>query len=1474
MKLGVKIAIAFVLGLLIVGTVGIQSYLGIQRLTDTNRWVTHSHEVLEDLEHVASLLKDAETGQRGFILTGEERYLEPYNAATAEIPKDIDAVTALTKDSPQQQSSLQQLQKLSHDKLDELQETVKLRKAGGVEAALPVIRSDRGRRIMDDIRAIIDQMELRERGLLGVRNRAASEVTQRTMVSLGAGVLLALVVLGVAAVIVTRTMRLANGDASSQGAGRNWPRIAIRYAFAVAVVGLAMALRSWMERAFGPMPPFIIFYPAVLLVASIAGGGPGVLTTLLAVLAADYWYFPPYGQFNIGSSNEALALGIFGGSSLFLSVLAERVHRSRWAEAVSVTQEKELALMDMGNLMTLDLEHRIVHWSQGNHRLYGFDAQETRGQLTYELLQTHFDQPLEQIHGELLEKGHWEGDVTRRGKDGSPLSVSLLWALRRDEGGKPLDILEVSTDITRQKTAEEALRQQSEELAQQNEELTQQAEELSRQTEELTQQSEELSEQNEELQTQSEEIQTLNADLTHREKILQTLLDSARLPIGEREVMGKICQAALEIIGQPAIGVAVCERHGQELQILAHAGFGGAAVPGSWPVKGSFVEMVIQQGRTASLEDTSLRPDLNILSVPGHPRFPASLSSPLRVKGECIGAVSLYSDKPQHWTVEQFGLIEWLAAQCSNALEAMRAEEALTESRERLDLALHSARMATFDWDILANKRTWSEGVHRLLGTDPETFTGTADEFFKALHQDDRRSVQAALAKAVETTAPYETEYRVTWPDGSTHHIAARGMVHRDNAGRPIRMTGICWDITDRNRAEEELHRLNRTLKALGRSGQAMLRARDEEDYLNEACRIIVEDCGHAMVWIGYAENDAIQSVRPVASFGFDEGYIETLKVTWADTELGRGPTGTAIRTGKPAFCRNMLTDPLFGPWREQAVKRGYASSLVLPLISDGKAFGALTIYFREPDPFTPDEVSLLTELADDLAHGITAIRMRSARERAEEALQESERRYRSLFDNMLDGYAYCRMLYENQNPSDFVYLGVNDAFERLTGLKDVVGKKVSEVIPGIAQSSPELLQTYGRVAMTGQPERLETYLAALKTWFSIAVYSPAKDHFVAVFDNITERKRGEEALRESEDRLRTMADSIPQLAWVAKADGFIYWYNRRWYEYTGTTPEQMEGWGWQSVHDPNMLPAVMEQWQASIATGQPFDMEFPLRSADGKFRQFLTRGVPLKDAQGRVVQWCGTNTDISERAAAEAVLRQTAEELARSNKELEQFAYISSHDLQEPLRQVRAFVQLLRDRHADKLEGSAAEYLQFVYDGASRMSDLVQGLLAYSRVGARDARHESTPCQQALDAALSNLQLSIAESQACITHDELPTVMAERTQLTQLFQNLIGNAIKFRQDGVAPRIHVACRREGRQWLFGVKDNGIGIDPEHYGKVFLIFQRLHGRERYPGTGIGLAICKKIVEQHGGKIWIDSKVGEGSSFCFTLPEESV
>ena len=361
--------------------------------------------------------------------------------------------------------------------------------------------------------------------------------------------------------------------------------------------------------------------------------------------------------------------------------------------------------------------------------------------------------------------------------------------------------------------------------------------------------------------------------------------------------------------------------------------------------------------------------------------------------------------------------------------------------------------------------------------------------------------------------------------------------------------------------------------------------------------------------------------------------------------------------------------------------------------------------------------------------------------------------------------------------------------------------------------------------------------------------------------------------LSAAEKRYRRLAENAPDIVFHYELSP------QRRYAYvspvvasiTGYTPEDHYAdpdLGFKLVH-PDDRPL----WEAVVRGDFPTGSTTTLRWAhkDGAVIWIEQHNVLLHDDAGQLVAIEGIARDISERRRSEEALRQYSGALERSNRDLEQFAYVASHDLQEPLRAVAGCLQILQRRYQSQLDANADELIVLAVDGAHRLQALIEGLLAFSRVGTKGAQFAPVECGQAVGAALKNLTVAIQESGALVTQDALPTVQGDLTQLTLLFQNLISNAIKFRQQEQPPCIHVAAESNGKHWTLSVRDNGIGIDPQYYTRIFEIFQRLHTRQEYPGTGIGLAICNKIVERHGGRIWVESAPLKGSAFHFTVPK---
>ncbi len=378
----------------------------------------------------------------------------------------------------------------------------------------------------------------------------------------------------------------------------------------------------------------------------------------------------------------------------------------------------------------------------------------------------------------------------------------------------------------------------------------------------------------------------------------------------------------------------------------------------------------------------------------------------------------------------------------------------------------------------------------------------------------------------------------------------------------------------------------------------------------------------------------------------------------------------------------------------------------------------------------------------------------------------------------------------------------------------------------------------------------------------------------VLTVNDITARKQAEEA----KSQLAAIVEFSDDAILSKDLDGIIRTWNAGAERLLGYRAEELVG---QPI--TRLLPAEQSEEEDEILRrlrrGEYVEHFETVRVAkDGRRVDVSATISPLRAADGTIIGASKILRDITKIKRAEEALRQAnqklqeqADELVTVNKDLEQFAYIASHDLQEPLRAVAGFVTLLKQRYQGRLDEKADSYINAAVEGATRMQALINGLLEYSRVGTRGSVPALASAQEALEEALKNLQTLIQESSAIVTSAPLPCVRADAIQLTHVFQNLIANALKFRSEQT-PEVHVGSRREDDAWLFWVRDNGIGIDPQYRERIFLIFQRLHTRTRYPGTGIGLAICKRIVERHGGKIWVESQPGQGSTFYFTLPDK--
>jgi PAS domain S-box-containing protein len=491
---------------------------------------------------------------------------------------------------------------------------------------------------------------------------------------------------------------------------------------------------------------------------------------------------------------------------------------------------------------------------------------------------------------------------------------------------------------------------------------------------------------------------------------------------------------------------------------------------------------------------------------------------------------------------------------------------------------------------------------------------------------------------------------------------------------------------------------------------------------------------------------------------------------------------------------------------------------------------------------------------------------------------EEELRLHGEIITNMSEGVFLIRV-------DDGTIVYTNPAFEEMFRYNpgEIIGKNVSIINAPMDKSPEEIRDEITKILLEtgkwhGEIKNVKKDGTLFWCYANVSLFDHPKygKIMVSIHTDITERKKAEEELASSEEFLNTIIEQSPISLWVSDSEGTLIKMNQSCRELFGATDEEVVGkynlFEDNLIKEQGLMPLIENSFEKGSVARFTIDYDLPrvehIKVIGATHRILDVIVSPIKDIQGKITNAIVQHKDITERKQVEVELRKTMKDLKNSNIELEQFAYVASHDLQEPLRMVASFTQLLQDRYKDKLDEDANDFINYAVDGATRMQNLINDLLTFSRVGSRGKPFKIVDMNVVIDNVLNNLRQLIKETHSMIIYDPLPVIEADESQMIQLFQNLISNGIKFRGER-DPIIHVTAETKANKWIFTVKDNGIGIDNKFFDRIFIIFQRLHKKSEYGGTGIGLAVCKKIVQRHGGKIWVDSEFGKGSSFHVSI-----
>ncbi|MDI6723277.1 MAG: PAS domain S-box protein [Methanobacterium sp.] len=710
------------------------------------------------------------------------------------------------------------------------------------------------------------------------------------------------------------------------------------------------------------------------------------------------------------------------------------------------------------------------------------------------------------------------------------------------------------------------------------------------------------------------------------------------------------------------------------------------------------------------------------------------------------------------------------------------------------------------------------------------------------------------LLKGVFKTGKTKTfEFEINTPEGVKYYYSYN-IPEFDEKGRVKSVLAIAHDITDRKKAEEDLMKSEKKFRTTIEESYDGIMLIDEKKAIIEWNRAMEEITG-------------LKREDMLGSFLWDFVYRVSVE---------ERKTPEAYKRIKSILIKNLRNSGeihhdyrLARQIQRPNGERRFIESTIYPIKTEkGIMYGSITRDITE-------NKRLEEELRNARINLELQVQKRTKElEKTYRSLKESEQKFRELF-NKADDMITLVELKENGLPGKFVE--VNDITSQRLGYSknellnmtplDIIAPERLEDVPKNARELKKKKKArFEIVHLTKDGERIP--VENNNHLFELG----GKTFILAISRDISERKKAELALKESEELLKTTIESSPDSITVTDLDLNIILCNQATVDMYGvSSKDDIIGLNAFELVDPKDRGKLVEVVQKSLLNMEIVHLEINLFTKDKKesFPAEISGNI-IKDAHGKPISFVAITKDITERKKAEKELKDTIEELTRSNNELQQFAYITSHDLQEPLRAISSYAGLLKRRYGGQLDQDADDFIEFMIDGSRRMKEMIQALLEYSRVGTKGGDFKVFNVEKSLEIALNNLSVSIDENKAVINHDPLPDIFADPNQITRVFQNLIGNAIKFRKEDEPPEIYISAQKSEDEWVFSVSDNSIGMEQEYTDKIFEIFRRLHPIGEYRGAGIGLAIVKRIIDRHGGHIWVESQLGKGSTFYFTIP----